>query len=163
VRSITPGFALILALSVLSTAALLAAAVIYYRGSPARIASDYTSIASPANRALTTDLAAYTNDRHHRHLSAARSDLRTEVKTVAAFDDQLLQVTFPAAAQTAAGALAQAGHKLARLIDLQVREPSLRKMRSFDSRVEATATSVRTQAARIRHALGLPPSRGPLY
>jgi hypothetical protein len=160
--SIGPGFALVLVLSVVSTAALLILALVYYSGSQTRIASDYTSLAFPANQALTAELAAYTHNRHH-HLAAARSDLMGEMKAVASFDDQLEEVSFPSAAATPASALTQADQKLARLIGLQVQAPSLRKMRSFDHRADAAAAAVKTQVARIRRGLGLPPSSGPLF
>ncbi|HKD89945.1 MAG TPA: hypothetical protein VKB62_15555, partial [Streptosporangiaceae bacterium] len=63
----------------------------------------------------------------------------------------------------AAGALTQADQKLAKLIGLQARAPSLRKMRSFDRRAEAAAAVVKNQAELIRRALGLPPSDGTLF
>lgn len=162
VRSIGPGFAPVLVLSAVSTAALLILALVYYSGSPARIASDYTSIAFPANHALAAELAGYTHNRRH-DLAAARSDLMREVTTVASFDDQLAGVSFPSAAATPAGALTRADQKLATLIRLQVRAPSLKKMRSFDRRAEAAAAAVKAQVARIRRGLGLPPSSGPLF
>lgn len=161
-RSIGSGFAPVLVLSVVSTAALLILALVYYSGSSARIASDYTSIALPANQALAAGLAGYTHNRHH-DLATARSDLMREVKTVASFDNQLAEVSFPAAAATPADALARADQKLVKLIGRQARAPSLRKMRSFDRRAEAAAAAVKIQVARIRRALGLPPSSGPLF
>jgi hypothetical protein len=160
--SIGSGFTPVLVLSAVSTATLLILALVYYSGSPARIASDYTSIASPADRALTAELAGYTHNRHH-DFAAARSGLMGAEKTVASFDDQLATVTFPSAAAAAAAALTQADQKLATLIGLQVRAPSLRKMRSFDHRADAAAAAVKTQVARIRRGLGLPSSSGPLF
>jgi hypothetical protein len=152
----------VLILSVVSTVVLLILALVYYLGSSARIASDYTSTASPADRALTVELAGYNHNRRH-NLAAARSDLTREVETLASFDEQQAEVTFPSAAATAAGALTQADQKLTKLIGLQVRAPSLRKMRSFDRRAEADAAAVKIQVGRIRRALGLPPSSGPLF
>ena len=162
VRSITPGFAIVLALSFVATALLLILALVYYAGSSARIASDYTTVASPANRALTAEVDGYAHNRR-RDLAAARSDLMREVKTVGSFDAQLATVSFPSAAATAADALTQADQKLAKLIALQARAPSLRKMRSFDRRVEAAAAVVKTKAGLIRRALGLPPSSEALF
>jgi hypothetical protein len=162
VRSIRPGFAIVLVLSFVSTALFLIFALVYYAGSSARIASDYTTVASPANRALTAEVDGYAHNRR-RDLALAKSDLTKEVETVGSFDDQLGTVTFPSAAATAAGALTQADQKLAKLIGLQARAPSLRKMRSFDHRVEAAAAVVKTQAELIRQALGLPPSSGELF
>ena len=162
VRPVTPGFALVLVLSCVATALLLILALVYYAGSSARIASDYTAVASSANRALTAEVAGYAHNRR-RDLAAARADLMREVKTVGSFDDQLETVTFPTAAATAAGALTQADQTLAKLIGLQAQAPSLRKMRSFDRRAEAAAAVVKNQAELIRRALGLPPSDGTLF
>ena len=161
-RSIRPGFAIVLVFSFVSTALLLILALVYYAGSSARIASDYTTVASPANRALTAEVDGYAHNRH-RDLASAKSDLTREVKTVGSFDDQLATVTFPSAAATAADGLTQADQKLANLIGLQARAPSLRKMRSFDRHVEAAAAVVKTQVRLIRRALGLPPSSGTLF
>ena len=72
-RPVGPGFAPVLILSVATTAALLIGAVVYWMSAPQRIASSYTVIASPANRALTAELAAYKTTRTH-DLVAARSD-----------------------------------------------------------------------------------------
>jgi hypothetical protein len=162
VRSISPGFAIVLVLSLVTTALLLIFALVYYAGSSARIASDYTTVASPADRALTAEVNGYAHNRR-RDLPAARSDLMREVKTVGSFDNQLGTLSFPAAAAAAAGALTQADQKLAKLIGLQARAPSLRKMRSFDHRVEAAAAGVKTQVGLIRRALGLPSSSGTLF
>jgi hypothetical protein len=161
-RPIGPGFAMVLVLSFVTTALLLIFSVVYFAGSSARIASDYTTVASPADRALTAEVDGYAQNRR-RDLAAARSDLTREVTTVGSFDDQLGTVSFPAAAAAAAGALTQADQKLAKLIGLQARAPSLRKMRSFDRRVEAAAAVVKTQVGLIRRALGLPPSTGLLF
>ena len=161
-RSIGPGFATVLVLSFVSTALLLIFALVYFAGSSARIASDYTTVAAPANRALTAEVDGYAHNRNG-HLAAARSDLMREVRTVGSFDGLLKTVTFPSAAATAAGALTQADQKLAKLIGLQARAPLLRKMRSFDRRVEAAAAVVKTKAGLIRRALGLPPSSEALF
>jgi len=162
VRSIGPGFATVLVLSFVTTALLLILSLVYFAGSSARIASDYTIVASPANRAVAAEVDGYAHNRR-RDLASAKSDLTREVKTVGSFDDQLATVSFPPAAGAAAGALTQADQKLAKLIGLQAQAPSLRKMRSFDPRVEAAAAVVKTQARLIRQALGLPPSSGPLF
>ena len=161
-RSISPGFAVVLVLSFVTTTLMVILSLVYFAGSSARIASDYAIVASPANRALTAEVDGYAHNRR-RDLAAARSDLTSEVKTVSSFDDQLATVSFPPAAATAAGGLTLADQKLAKLIALQAQAPSLRKMRSFDPRVEAAAAVVKTQARLIRQALGLPPSSGLLF
>jgi hypothetical protein len=156
VRSIEPGFAAVLVLSFVTTALLLILSLVYFAGSSARIASDYTIVASPANRALTAEVNGYIHNRRH-DLAAARSDLTREVRTVGSFDDQLATVSFPSAAATAAGALTQADQKLAKLIGLQTRAPSLRKMRSFDPRVEAAAAAVQTRRDSSARPWACPP------
>jgi hypothetical protein len=153
---------MVLVLSIGSTAALLIAAVAYYLGSPARIASDYTSIATPANRALSAELAGYTSNRSH-DLVAARSALMNEVKTLGSFDDQLAAVTFPSTPAAAADSLTQADQALAKAIGRQARAPSLSTMQSLEGDAESAAETVKIQVARIREALGLSPSSGPLY
>ena len=162
VRSTGPGFAIVLVFSFVATALLLIFALVYFAGSSARIASDYTTVASPADRALTAEVDGYAQNRR-RDLAAARSDLMREVGTVGSFDDQLATVSFPSAAATAAEGLTQADQKLAKLIGLQARAPSLKKMRSFDRHVEAAAAVVKTKVGLIRRALGLPPSSGTLF
>ena len=145
--------------SIVCTAILLILALTYYSGSPGRIASDYTSIAFPANRALSAERADYARDRD-RHLAAAKSDVLQEAKTVASFGNQLAGVSFPSAAATAADALTRADQKLAKLIGRQAQARRLRRMRSFDPSVAATAAAVQTQVGRLRRALGLPPPSG---
>lgn len=156
VRPIGPGFVVVMVFSIFCTVILLILALVYYSGSPGRIASDYASIAFPANRALSAERADYARDRDH-HLAAAKSDLLQEAKTVASFDNQLAGVSFPSAAATAADALTRADQKLAKLIGLQARARRLKRMRSFDLSVAVAAAAVQPQVGRLRRALGLPP------
>jgi hypothetical protein len=161
-RAISTGFAALIVLSAAATILLIVAGLAYYSGSSARIASDYTAVASPADQAIAAEVDGYSHNRDH-NLAAAKSDLLREVNTLASFDTQLATVAFPGAAATAATALTQAEENLAKLIRLQVRAPSLRRMRSFDPRVEAAAAAVKTQVGLIRQALGLPASSGVLF
>ncbi|HSS88029.1 MAG TPA: hypothetical protein VLL69_01825 [Streptosporangiaceae bacterium] len=158
-RPIGPGFVSLAALSVAAVIALIVAGLLYYSGSPARIASTYADIAAPASHALTAEMDGYTRNQRH-HLAAAKSDLRKEAKTEASFDNQLALITFPGAAGTAAGVLIQADEKRIKLIGLQAQSTSLRELRSFGSADQTTAAAVEVQVGRIRQALGLPPSSG---
>lgn len=158
-QKIGPGFAVVMVFSIFGTAVLLILALVYYSGSPGRIAGDYASIASPASRALGAERADYARDRDHR-LAAAQSDLLREAKTVASFDNQLAGVSFPSVAATAADALTKADQKLAKLIGVQAQARTRRRMRSFDPRVAVAAAAVQTQVGRLRRALGLPPPSG---
>jgi hypothetical protein len=161
-RRISPGFAMVLVLSVTATLALLILALVYYSGSSARIASDYTNVASPANRALTAELSAYAHDQDH-NLPAARVDLTNEAKTEASFDNLLGEVAFPGAAATAADALLKADQAREKLIKLQAQAPTFRVLGSFAARVQAADAAVEVQVKLIRQALGLPAPSGQLF
>ena len=158
-RSIGPGFAALAALSVVAVIALIVAGLLYYSGSSARIANAYTAVAAPADQAFTAEVDGYTHNQRH-DLAAAKSDLRREAKTEAAFDNQLALVTFPGAAGTAADVLIQADKKRIKLISLQAQSTSLRELRSFGSADQTTTAAVEVQVGRIRQALGLSPSGG---
>jgi hypothetical protein len=141
---------------------LIAAGLLCYSGSSARIASQYTAAAAPASQALAAEVNSYTQHRRH-DLAAAESDLRREAKTEASFDSQLAGVTFPGAAGTAADALIQADKKRIKLISVQAQSASLRQLRSFGSTDQATTAAVEVQVGRIRQVLGLPPASGGGY
>jgi len=156
-RSIGPRFVALAVLSAVAVIALIVAGLLYYSGSSARIAGDYTAVAAPANQALTPELDGYTRNQRG-DLAAAKSDLKKEAKTEASFDDQLAEITFPGAADTAADALIRADKKRIKLIALQAGSTSLGELRSFDSGDQADTAAVEVQVGRIRQALGLPPS-----
>lgn len=161
-RRITPGFAMVLALSITSTLLLLIFGLVYYSGSSARIGNNYVSVASPANQALAAEMDGYSKNLGH-DLSAAKSDLMSEAQTEASFDNQLSQVGFPSAAETAETDLIQADQARAKLIKLQAQASSFTQMQSFSSRVQAADAGVEAQVKLIRQDLGLPPAAGHLY
>jgi len=155
------GFLLIAVGSVVA-AVLLFLAVPYYAGTPARIASLYTNAAGPADRILAADIHAYGVNRS-RNLAAAKSDLSNEVTAQTSFDNQLGEVTFPAAADPHAEQLAAADAKRIKLIKLQLKATSLRKLRALDSQVQAASAAVDAQVKIMRADLGLPAVSGGLY
>jgi hypothetical protein len=161
-QPIGPAFVALAALSPVIVIALIVAGLRYYSGSSARIASQYTTVAAPANQALTAEVNSYTHNRRH-DLAAAKSDLTREAKTESSFDTQLALITFPGAAGTAAGVLIQADEKRIKLIGLQAQSSSLRQLRSFGSADQATTAAVEVQVGRIRQALGLPSAGGGAY
>jgi hypothetical protein len=161
-RAASTGFVLVAVLSVAAVIVLLILAVVYYSGSSARIASDYTAVAAPANQALTTEVNGYTRNQHH-DLAAAESDLRREVKTEVSFDQQLAGISFPSPAGARAAVLIKADQKRAKLIGLQARSTSLRELRSLDSSVQAASADVEAQVRLIRQDLSLPTSSGQLF
>jgi hypothetical protein len=146
---------LLLAVPSLVAAALLILAVPYYAGASARIASLYTNLAGPADRALAPVLADYSRDQHHS-LNAARLDLSDEAKIEVSFDTQLGEITFPSGAHAHVDLLIAADQKRLQLIRLQMQARTLRKMRSFDARVQAAVAAVEVQVQIIRSDLGLP-------
>jgi hypothetical protein len=143
----------------LVAAILLILAVPYYAGSSTRIASLYTNVANPADRALTGEVSAYTlNERHD--LAAAKLALSQEVKTETSFDNQLGDITFPSAPDPHADLLTAADAKRIKLLKQQMLATSLRKLRAFDSRDQAANAAVEAQVRIIRADLGLPPADG---
>jgi len=160
-RSNITGF-LLIAMGSAVAVLLLILAVPYYAGSSARIASLYTNVAGPADRILAADLKAYGVNRL-RNLAAAKSDLSNEVKAETSFDSQLGNITFPPAADPHADQLTALDAKRIALIKLQLKAPSLRKLRALDSQVQAASAAVDAQIKIMRADLGLPAVSGGLY
>lgn len=161
-QPIGAGFTVVAVLSIAVTAALLISALVYYLGSPGRIASDYTSVASPANQALSAELASFAKDRNS-DLAAAKSDLTREATTISSFNVLLGGVTFPTAAASASQSLIFADDRLHKLIQVQAQAHSLGEMQALEAGADLAAVNVKIQVARIRGALGLPPASGPLF
>ena len=155
------GFLLIAAGSLVA-ALLLILAVPYYAGSSARIASLYSNLASPADRALAAEIKAYAVNRDH-NLAAAKLDLSNEVKAETSFDNGVGGITFPPAADPHNDQLIALDAKRISLIKLQLKATSLRKLQAFDSRVEAASAAVDAQVKIMRADLGLPPVSRGLY
>jgi hypothetical protein len=141
---------------------LLILAFAYIHGGSARTATSYTAMAAPADQALTAEVAGYTRNQRD-NLAAAESDLRREVKTESAFDDQVGDFTFPNAAVAAGEALVQADAKRVKLLTLQAKSASLSQLQSFDARDRAADAAVAAQVRVIRQDLGLPPVSAQLY
>jgi len=148
--------------SVVSTAVIVIAALVYYAGSNARIASDYTNVAGPFNRVLTAERAAYNKDRDS-DLAATKSDLARELTTMGNFDSELSSVTFPNKPMDDEGAILTQDGKLEKLLRAQEKAPTLAAIRSLEPAVAAAATNVKIWAGRIRQDLGAPPTTGPLW
>jgi len=159
-RNIT-GF-LLIAMGSAIAAVLVILAVPYYAGSSARIASLYTNVAGPADRSLAAEIQAYGVNRD-RNLAAAKLDLSNEVKAETSFDNQLGEITFPPAADPHADQLTADDAKRVKLIRLQLKAPSLRKLRALDGQVRAASAAVDAQVTIMRADLGLPSVSGGLY
>lgn len=159
-RNVT-GFLLIAVPSVVA-AFLLILAIPYYAGASARISSLYTNLANPADQALNVEMNGYAANEHH-NLAAAKLELANEVKTEASFDNQLGQITFPPAPDPHADLLIAADQQRIKLMGLQMRAKTLRKLRSFDARDLAADAVVEAQVEVMRQDLGLPAASGSLY
>lgn len=156
------GFIVLVTVSMLSLLALIVAIAVYVSGSSTRIGSDYTSVADPANEALSGEINAFTVNQVHS-LPAAKAALASEMKTEAAFDNQLGTVTFPGAADTVADALIAADQNRIKVIKQQADAPTLKKLRAFNTKVEAADAAIEAKAKSIRQDLGLPAFSGPLF
>jgi len=159
-RNVT-GF-LLIALPSAVVLVLLILAVPYYAGASARISSLYTNLAVPADRAVTADIAGYSNNMHS-NLAVAKLYLQKQVQAEASFDDQLGEVTFPAAPDPHADLLIAADQKRIKLIKSQMEAKTLRKLRSFNAQDLAANAVVEQQVKIIRQDLGLPAAPGNLY
>jgi len=155
------GFLLIAVPSVVAMV-LLILAIPYYAGASARIASLYTNVAAPADRALATDIATYSRDMNS-NLAAAKLDLQKQMQAETSFDNQLGDITFPPAPDPHADLLIAADQKRIKLIKLQMQARTLRKLRSFNAQDLAANAVVEAQVKIIRQDLGLPPAPGNLY
>jgi hypothetical protein len=148
--------------SVVSTAVILIAALVYYSGNSARIASDYTNVATPFNKVLTAELAAYKRDQNS-DFTATKSDLSKMLKTLGNFTSELSSVTFPTTPMADEGAIIQQTGHLERVLKQQQKAPTLADIRSLDPAAAAAAANVKIWSGRIRRALGAAPSSGPLF
>lgn len=156
------GFIVLATVSGLSLLALIVAIAVYVSGSSSRIGSDYTSLADPADQALSGEINDFTANQRHS-LPAAKAALASEMKTEASFDDQLGDVTLPGAADTVADTLIAADQKRIKLVGQQAQATSLKKLRAFNTQVQAADTAVENQSKIVRQDLGLPASTGPLF
>jgi hypothetical protein len=156
------GFLIVVAASLVALV-LVILAIPYYAGQGKRVASLYTSVAAPANQAVTAEAKAYNHDQL-TSLARAKADLAKLVQTDTTFDTGIIAVAFhPSAASHAAARLVNADLARIKLFRQQEKSTTLRKLQSFDKRDQAANAVVEAQAQQTRTALGLPPTSGQLY
>jgi hypothetical protein len=124
--------------------------------SPKALATQYLTIAAPANRQLDREVDAY-NDQARRNLTVAESALRAEAATERRFDQLLLTIRFPARIAATAHALARINQGRIDLTELQAESTSLAGLQSFTAGHQAADAAVEVQVRAIRRQLGLPP------
>lgn len=162
-RRVTPGSAMLVAVSITTTLLLVIAGLIYYSGSSARTVSNYTTLASPIDQALNAEMNSYSKDLDH-NLAAAKSDLSREVQTETSFDTVLATVGFQTTdEQNTEAALLQADTARITLLDKQAKASSFTQMQSYDARVQTASAAVAAQVKVLRQELGLPAVSGQLY
>jgi hypothetical protein len=152
---------LLIALPSAVAVVLLILAVPYYAGASTRISSLYTNLAAPADKALTADIAGYSQNQGN--LAAAKAFLQKQVQAETSFDNQLGEITFPPAPDPHVDALIAADQKRIKLIKLQMQAKTPRKLRSFNAQDVAANAVVEAQVKIIRQDLGLPTAPGNLY
>ncbi len=119
-------------------------------------AARYLGIADAANHKLEVANDGYKKNERD-NLAAAESDLRAEVAVESRFDKQLAEIPFPLSMASIVRALILANQQRGALAARQARSASLTRLRSFDSRHQATDAAVEVQVKLIRKALHLPP------
>jgi hypothetical protein len=160
-ESDTPPIVGFLMIAVPSLVALILVilAIAYYPGQGKRIAHLYTSLAAPANKAVTVDVAAYTKNQRH-NLAAARADLAKLVKADSSFDTTFGAVGWPKPAESAAAALVKADQKRNKLFDQQEKAKTLRQLQAFDKSDQTANAAVEALVQQVRTDLGLPLASG---
>jgi hypothetical protein len=149
------GFLIVAAASVVAVI-LLILAVAYNSSRAARISSVYTSVAAPANQALTAEVNAYNRDQR-TNLAATKTDLTRLIKTDTTFEAGIVAVAFPRGAGShSAAALVNAVRARIKLFRQQEKSTTLRQLQSFNKRDQAANAVVEAQAQQTRTALGLP-------
>jgi hypothetical protein len=160
-ESDTPPIVGFLMIAVPSLVALILVilAIAYYPGQGKRIAHLYTSLAAPANQAVTVDVANYTKNQRH-NLAAARADLAKLVKADSSFDTTFGAVGWPKSAESAAAALVKADQKRNKLFDQQEKAKTLRQLQAFDKSDQTANAAVEALVQQVRTDLGLPLASG---
>jgi len=123
------------------------------------LADRYLAIAGPADRQVTAEEKSFLASQRS-NLVAAESDLLAEVTTIQSFDNRLAALAFPAAITPTVRALLLADKSRTSLIARQARSASLKRLRSFDGRVQAANTAVAAEANLLSKALNAPASSG---
>jgi hypothetical protein len=160
-ESDTPPIVGFLMIAVPSLVALILVilAIAYYPGQGKRIAHLYSSLAAPANKAVTVDVADYTKNQRH-NLAAARADLAKLVKADSSFDTTFGAVGWPKSAESAAAALVKADQKRNKLFDRQEKAKTLRQLQAFDKSDQTANAAVEALVQQVRTDLGLPLASG---
>ena len=149
------GFLIVAAASAVAVI-LLILAFAYNSGRPARIASVYTSVAAPANQALTAEVNAYNRDQR-TNLAAAKADLTRLIETDTTFEAGIVAVAFPPGAGShSAAALVNAVRARIKLFRQQEKSTTLRQLQSFNRRDQSANAAVAAQVQQTHLALGLP-------
>ena len=119
------------------------------------VSRQYLAIAVAGNRHLEHDFDGLRAD--HSDLALARTYLRDAAATERLFDERLLKLDLPAAAEVVARLLVSANESRARLADKAAASTSIAELRGFESQLTAANAPVEDAVRVIRSMLGLPP------
>ena len=153
------GFFMIAVPSLIALIILIVVIVVYYPGHGKRIAALYTSMATPANKAVTADVTAYTKNQR-TSLTKARADLAKLVQADGSFDGTFGAIGWPSPTNLAANALVKAGRKRNQLFEQQEKAKTLRQLQAFDKDDQAANAAVEALVQQVRTDLGLPLASG---
>jgi hypothetical protein len=123
------------------------------------LADRYLAIAGPADRQLTAEEKSFLAS-ERSNLVAAESDLLAEVTTIQSFDNRLAALAFPGTITATVRSLIRADQSRTSLIARQARSASLKRLQSFDGRVQAANAAVAADANLLSKALNAPASSG---
>ncbi len=119
---------------------------------PAMLASQYNTLASPVNKQLGIDMAAYTAS-ESSNLVAAEGSLTAEVTAEQTFGTGLAGIKFPTAIAPFATVLIQANQARVTLTAKQAGSATLAQMRSYDHQVQAATATVDTDIKALIKAI----------
>jgi hypothetical protein len=120
------------------------------------LAASYLAIAKAGNRRLETEFGRL-EGRDRGHLAAAHRDLLEAATTERLFDERLLHIAFPAAAERVAQFLYWANQARASMTAAAAASTSLARLHADERRLDLANKPVEQAVAILRSQLGLPP------
>ena len=121
------------------------------------MAARYMAIARPANRELDHEFDGFDDHIKDGDLTAARADLRAAVVTERRFDRQLIALSFPPRTEPFVRLLYRVNQARAELTSTAAGVTSLRELRGYQWRLDATNEPVEDAVRVIHGQPGVPP------
>ena len=121
------------------------------------MAARHMAIARPANRELDHEFDGFDDHIKDGELAAARADLRAAVVTERRFDRQLIALSFPPRTEPFVRLLYRVNQARAELTSTAAGVTSLRELRGYQWRLDATNEPVEDAVRVIHGQPGVPP------